>query len=184
MKATRKMEKDFWTGFAVTVQQAMGFKQKDGWSGYKGEIFCGCDTLAQAAQRGLGCLIPGGAQGQVGWGSVVWWDVSLPTARDWSRCRLSIPFIPNHSMFLWFYDYSVVCSCALYSFLTAHFAKGRILLIHYTEMHNLLALVQRCVSRSHHPSGWFCGQEEHTFICKKFGKVCIILVLTEVFFVS
>lgn len=26
------MEKDFWTGFAATVQQAMGFKQKDGWS--------------------------------------------------------------------------------------------------------------------------------------------------------
>ena len=24
--------------------------------------------LAQAAQRGCGCLIPGGVQGQVGWG--------------------------------------------------------------------------------------------------------------------
>jgi len=27
-----------------------------------------CEVLAQAAQRGCGCPVPGGVQGQLGWG--------------------------------------------------------------------------------------------------------------------
>jgi len=35
----------------------------------------GGDALAQAAQRGCGCPISGGFQGQAGWalGSLIWW---------------------------------------------------------------------------------------------------------------
>ena len=40
-----------------------GFKLKEGRFRFSGEV------LEQAAQRGCGCPVPGGAQGQVGWGS-------------------------------------------------------------------------------------------------------------------
>jgi len=37
---------------------------------WQGEVLCNesSKVLEQAAQRGCGCLIPGGVQGQVGWG--------------------------------------------------------------------------------------------------------------------
>jgi len=50
-----------------------GFKLREGriQTGYKEEIFYheGGETLAQVAQRGGGCPMPGNIQGQVRWGS-------------------------------------------------------------------------------------------------------------------
>ena len=49
-----------------------GFKLKEGRFGFdiRGKFFTlSGEVLEQAAQRGCGCSVPGGVQGQVGWGS-------------------------------------------------------------------------------------------------------------------
>ena len=50
-----------------------GFKLKkkgEIWTGYKESFFNKSnEALAQVAQRGGGCLVPGDIQGQAGWGS-------------------------------------------------------------------------------------------------------------------
>lgn len=54
-------------------------------------------ALAQAAQRHCGCLIPGGAQGQVGWGPA---QTELWQGKDWNRMGFKVSFNPST---LWFY---------------------------------------------------------------------------------
>lgn len=50
--------------------------------------------MAQPAQRSCGCLIPGRAQWQAGWGHVV------PMAGDWDSVDLRVPFSPSYSVIL------------------------------------------------------------------------------------
>ena len=63
--------------------------------------------LEQAAQRSCGCPVPGGVQGQVGWGpgqSGLVLDKEVDgSACDravWSLIILEIPSNPSHSMIL------------------------------------------------------------------------------------
>jgi len=77
------------------------FKLKEG--GYKEEMFYneGGETLAQVAQRGGRCPIPGNIQGQVGWGSEKpdrVEDVPAHCRRGWTRWPLKVPSNLNYSM--------------------------------------------------------------------------------------
>ena len=61
--------------------------------------------LERAAQRGCGCPIPGGVQGQVGWGP---WKPGLVNGAvdgpawqvGWRFMILEVPFNPGYSMIL------------------------------------------------------------------------------------
>ena len=67
------------------------------------------EVLAQAAQRGCRCPVPGGVQGQVGWGpGEVNGEVGGPAwgRRGWRFMILEVPSNPGHSVILWF-----TCSC-------------------------------------------------------------------------
>jgi len=62
-------------------------------------------VLEQAAQRGCGCPIPGGVQGQVGWGpgqpGLVNGEVGGPAWQGgWRFMILEVPSNPGHSVFL------------------------------------------------------------------------------------
>jgi len=59
-------------------------------------------VLAQAAQRSCGCPIPGGAQGQAGWGPGQPEPVGgkQPMAEGWKWMIFKAPSNPNHSMIL------------------------------------------------------------------------------------
>ena len=59
--------------------------------------------LERAVQRGCGCPIPGGVQGQVGWGTgqpgLVNGEVGGPAQQGgWSLMILEIPSNPGHSV--------------------------------------------------------------------------------------
>ena len=45
----------------------------------------GSEALALRPRESCGCPIPGGTQGQVGWGSELpnWWVAALPTSAGW-----------------------------------------------------------------------------------------------------
>jgi len=65
------------------------------------------EVLERAAQRGCGCPVPGGVQGQVGWGPgqpglVLDMAVGSPACGGgcWSLVILEVPSIPSHSMIL------------------------------------------------------------------------------------
>jgi len=64
-------------------------------------------VLEQAAQRSCGCLVPGGVQGQVGWGPgqpalVLNVEVGGPACGGggWRFMILEVPFNPGHSVIL------------------------------------------------------------------------------------
>jgi len=64
-------------------------------------------VLAQAAQRGCGCPVPGGVQGQVAWGPgqpglVLNVEVGGPACGrgGWRITILEVPSNPGHSMIL------------------------------------------------------------------------------------
>ena len=77
---------------------------------YKGEVLHreSGEVLEQAAPRGCGCPIPGGVQGQVGWGHghpglVLDMEVGGPACCRggvWSLMILEVPSNPGHSMIL------------------------------------------------------------------------------------
>ena len=62
--------------------------------------------LEQAAQRGCGCPVPGGVQGQVGWGpeqpgQILNVDAGGPACGGcWSFMILEVPSSPGHSVIL------------------------------------------------------------------------------------
>jgi len=63
------------------------------------------EVLERAAQRGCGCPIPGGVQGQVGWGpgqsSLVNGEAGGPACGGgWSFMILEVPSNPGHSVIL------------------------------------------------------------------------------------
>ena len=63
------------------------------------------EVLEQAAQRGCGCPIPGGVQGQVGWGpgqpGLVNGEVGGPAWQGgWRFMILEVPSNPGHSVIL------------------------------------------------------------------------------------
>ena len=63
------------------------------------------EVLEQAAQRGCGCPVPGGVQGQVGWGlgqpGLVNGEVGGPGRQGgWRFMILEVPSISGHSMIL------------------------------------------------------------------------------------
>ena len=62
--------------------------------------------LERAAQRGCRCPVPGGVQGQVGWGpgqpGLVNGEVGAPARQGgWRLMTLEVPSNPGHSVFLW-----------------------------------------------------------------------------------
>ena len=67
-----------------------------------GNFFTQRVAQIQGAQRSCGCPIPGGIQGQVGWGlgqpDLV--DVNQPNAGVWNWMGLKVPFNLRHSMIL------------------------------------------------------------------------------------
>ena len=77
-----------------------------------GNFFTQRVAQIQGAQRSCGCPIPGGIQGQVGWGlgqpDLV--DVNQPNAGVWNWMGLKVPFNLRHSMILWFYDLNCLVS--------------------------------------------------------------------------
>ena len=63
------------------------------------------EVLEQAAQRGCGCPVPGGVQGQVGWGpgqpGLVNGEVGGPARQGgWRFMILEVPSNPGHSVTL------------------------------------------------------------------------------------
>ena len=63
------------------------------------------EVLQQAAQRGCGCPVPGGVQGQVGWGpgqpGLVNGEVGGPAWQEgWRFMILGVPSNPGHSVIL------------------------------------------------------------------------------------
>jgi len=69
-------------------------------------------VLEQAAQRGCGCPVLGGAQGQVGWGpgqpGLVNGEVGGPAWQGgWRFMVPEVPSKPGHSVILWF---CVICT--------------------------------------------------------------------------
>ena len=67
----------------------------------------GGDALEHIAQRSCGCPIPGGVQGQVGWGLrlpglVLNVEVGSPACGRgcWSLVNLEVPSNPSHSVIL------------------------------------------------------------------------------------
>ena len=74
------------------------------------------EALKQVDQKSCGCPTPGGAQGQVGWGSEPWSGVWQPA--HGSRLELDViydPFQPKEFYILWNISYSnpVCCRCPL-----------------------------------------------------------------------
>jgi len=63
------------------------------------------EVLEQAAQRGCGCPVPGGVQGQAGWGTgqpgLVNGEVGGPAWQGgWRFMILEVPSNPGHSVIL------------------------------------------------------------------------------------
>ena len=94
--------------FNLPLSKPLGIKavlphslQRCSWGSYLPRNTGGGGTLEQAAQGGCGCPIPGGIQGQAGYGSgqpgLV---VGNPAAHN--EIIIVVLFNPGHSMILWF----------------------------------------------------------------------------------